>query len=161
MTVVCLRLASKVNGVAKLHGEVSREMWKGVYGAKKAKDVPITHVTNGIHTPTWLDPHARAFWKKECGFDACAPTARNKGWKRAASADPAAFWQMRSTLRGALVRFARERLTRAAERRGEGPIALDEYATILNPAALTIGFARRFATYKRAPLLFTDIERLA
>jgi glycogen phosphorylase len=161
MTVVCLRLASKVNGVAKLHGEVSREMWKGVYGAKKAKDVPITHVTNGIHTPTWLDPHARAFWKRECGFDACAPTPRNKGWKRAASADPAAFWQMRSTLRGALVRFARERLTHAAERRGEGPLALDEYATILNPAALTIGFARRFATYKRAPLLFTDIARLA
>ena len=161
MTVVCLRLASKVNGVAKLHGEVSRAMWQKAYGAKKAKDVPIAHVTNGIHTPTWLDPHARAFWKNECGFDACAPTPRNKGWKRAIDADPAAFWAMRGTLRAGLVRFARERLVRAAERRGEGPLALDEFANALDPAALTIGFARRFATYKRAPLLFTDIERLA
>ncbi|MFM7260675.1 MAG: alpha-glucan family phosphorylase, partial [bacterium] len=63
MTVVCLRLAEKINGVAKLHGEVSREMWKAAYGAKKAKDVPIGHVTNGIHVATWLDPRAAEFWK--------------------------------------------------------------------------------------------------
>ena len=109
MTIVCLRLADRINGVAKLHGEVSRAMWMKAYGAKKAKDVPIGHVTNGIHMATWLDPRAVKFWKDECGFDAIAPTARNRGWKRAASADPAAFWAMRGSLRASVVRFARER----------------------------------------------------
>ena len=161
MTVLCLKLAEKVNGVAKLHGVVSCEMWKSVYGAKKAKDVPIGHVTNGIHVATWLDPRAAEFWRTACGFDPRATTARNKGWKRAEGADPAAFWAMRTTLRTSLVRFARERLARAAERRGEGPMAIDEMLRSMDPNALTIGFARRFATYKRAPLLFTDVDRLA
>ena len=161
MTVVCLRLADKVNGVAKLHGEVSRAMWMKVYGAKKAKDVPITHVTNGVHMSTWMDPRAVQFWKSECGFDACAPTPRNRGWKRAINADPIAFWAMRASLRTSVVRFARERLVRAAQRRGESPSSIEEFANMLDPTVLTIGFARRFATYKRAPLVFTDIDRLA
>jgi glycogen phosphorylase len=161
MTIICLRLASKVNGVAKLHGEVSRAMWQKAFGARKPKDVPIGHVTNGIHTATWLDPKALAFWKSECGFDAVAPTPRNRGWKRAVGADPAAFWAMRASLRAQVVRIARERIARAAQRRGEGPQALDELSRALDPNALTIGFARRFATYKRAPLVFTDIDRLA
>lgn len=161
MTVVCLRLAGRVNGVAKLHGEVSRAMWQKAFGAKKPKDVPIGHVTNGIHTSTWTDPKAVRFWKDACGFDAVAPTPRNRGWKRAITADPAAFWAMRSALRAQVVRFTRERITRAGQRRGESPVALDELSLALDPHALTIGFARRFATYKRAPLVFTDIDRLA
>ena len=161
MTIVCLRLAEKINGVAKLHGEVSRAMWQKAYGAKKPKDVPIGHVTNGIHTATWTDPKAVAFWKDSCGFDALAPVPRNRGWKRAVGADPAAFWAMRASLRAQVVRFARERIARAAQRRGEGPSSLDELSRSLDPNALTIGFARRFATYKRAPLVFTDIDRLA
>lgn len=161
MTIVCLRLADKVNGVAALHGEVSRTMWQRVYGARKPKDVPITHVTNGIHTATWVDPKAIAFWKDACGFDAVAHAPRNRAWKRALTADPAAFWAMRASLRAQVVRFARDRIVRAGERRGEVPAALDELARTLDPQALTIGFARRFATYKRAPLVFTDIDRLA
>ena len=165
MTVLCLRLAVKVNAVAKLHGEVSRQMWKSVYGVKRAKvsatDVPIEHVTNGIHTATWLDPRAKTFWNSACGFDPCANTPRNRGWKRAINADPAAFWQLRATLRGSLVRFARERLARASQRRGEDPSGINASATMLDPDALTIGFARRFATYKRAPLIFHDLARLA
>ena len=161
MTIVCLRLADRVNGVAKLHGEVSRAMWQQAFGAKKAKDVPIGHVTNGIHTATWVDPKAIAFWKDACGFDALAATPRNRGWKRAVNADPVAFWALRSSLRAQVVRFTRDRVVRAAERRGEGPAGLDELSRALDPQALTIGFARRFATYKRAPLLFTDVDRLA
>ncbi|MCE2882740.1 MAG: alpha-glucan family phosphorylase [Planctomycetaceae bacterium] len=161
MTVLCLRLASRVNGVAKLHGEVSRDMWRGAYGVKKAKEVPIGHVTNGVHVGSWLDPRAAAFWKHECGIDAYASTPRNRAWRKAASADPAAFWAMRGMLRASVVRFARERLVRAATRRGDAPMAVEEFAGILDPNALTIGFARRFATYKRAPLVFTDVERLA
>jgi starch phosphorylase len=161
MTIVCLRLADRVNGVAKLHGEVSRAMWQQAFGAKKAKDVPIGHVTNGIHTATWVDPKAIAFWKDACGFDALAATPRNRGWKRAVNADPVAFWALRSSLRAQVVRFTRDRAVRAAERRGEGPAGLDELSRALDPQALTIGFARRFATYKRAPLLFTDVDRLA
>ncbi|MFM7135175.1 MAG: alpha-glucan family phosphorylase, partial [Planctomycetota bacterium] len=161
MTVLCLRLASRINGVARLHGEVSRAMWMEAYGARRAKDVPIGHVTNGVHIPTWLDPRAVRFWNDECGFDPCLASDRNRGWKKAESADPARFWEFRGRLRASLVRFARERVARAAERRGESPDAVDACARLLDPAALTIGFARRFATYKRAPLLFTDVERLA
>jgi len=161
MTIICLRLAEKINGVAKLHGEVSRAMWQKAYGVKKPKDVPIGHVTNGIHTATWVDPKAIAFWKDACGFDAIAPSPRNRGWKRAIGADPAAFWAMRASLRAQVVRFTRGRIMRAAQRRGASPTMLDELAHALDPNALTIGFARRFATYKRAPLVFTDIDRLA
>ena len=161
MTVLCLRLAAKVNGVAKLHGEVSREMWRNAYGAKRAKDVPILHVTNGVHVPTWMDPRAAAFWKRACGIDASAAIPRNRAWTKARKADPADFWAMRASLRASVVRFARERLARAAERRGESPAAIDDCLRMLDPHALTIGFARRFATYKRAPLLFTDVARLA
>ena len=161
MTVLCLRLAEKVNGVAKLHGEVSREMWKSVYGAARAKDVPIAHVTNGVHVPTWIDPKAAAFWRLHAGFDPCAPVADNRGWRRAEKVDPTAWWELRRTLRTQLVRFARERLARAAERRGESPAEVDRASRMLDPDALTIGFARRFATYKRAQLLFHDLDRLA
>ncbi len=161
MTVLCLRLASHVNGVAKLHGEVSREMWKSVYGVKSAKKVPIGHVTNGVHVPTWIDAKARRFWQESCGFDPCAAIPRARGWANATKAPAADFWSMRLSLRHSLVRFVRERLTRAAERRGESPRALEVCANMLDPFALTIGFARRFATYKRAPLIFTDMERLA
>ena len=161
MTVLCLRLAARVNGVAKLHAEVSRAMWKSVYGVKRASAVPITSITNGVHVPTWIDPRAARFWQESCGFDPCAATPRNSGWKRAAQAPIADFWSMRLSLRTALVSFARERLTRASQRRGENPQALEVCANMLDASALTIGFARRFATYKRAPLIFTDIERLA
>ena len=160
MTVLCLRLAAKVNGVAKLHGEVSRAMWTAAYGVKSAAKVPIFSITNGVHLSTWMHPLARDFWRSAAGFDPFAPEPKAPGWKKARVVDRAEFWAMRSALRAQLVAFVRGRLARAVARRGASAFAMDAALSTLNPDALTIGFARRFATYKRAHLLMRDLERL-
>ncbi|MFO0826850.1 MAG: alpha-glucan family phosphorylase [Phycisphaerales bacterium] len=160
MTVLALRLAQHVNGVAALHGRVSREMWKGVYGASDARQVPIGHVTNGVHPRTWIHPQAEAFWRRQIGLDLDEATPSIARWGDAKDADPEAFWALRSSLRHQLVHFIRERLVLAARRRSDGPEAIAEAMSVLREDVLTIGFARRFATYKRAPLLFTDMKRL-
>ncbi len=160
MTAYCLRFASHVNGVSQLHGEVSREMWTSVYGGCAAKDVPITSITNGVHAPSWIDPEAEAFWLKEINLRLDRPTPTTDGWERAVDVDRSRFWVLRSRLRARLVHFVRERLARQALRRGEGAIGVNSAMQVFDPAVLTIGFARRFATYKRAPLIFHDVERL-
>jgi starch phosphorylase len=159
MTVLALRLARRVNGVASLHGEVSREMWKDVY-ACEAADVPIHHITNGVHPGTWMPPLAADFWRREIGLRPGRPGPRGAAWKKAAGVDPTRFWALRGALRARLVQVARERLVAQARRRGEDAAGIERARTALRQDALTIGFARRFATYKRAPLLFHDLSRL-
>ncbi|MSR28702.1 MAG: alpha-glucan family phosphorylase [Phycisphaerales bacterium] len=160
MTVLAMRLAQRVNGVSSLHGEVSREMWRELYGAD-GHSVPIGSITNGVHTKTWIDPDAAHFWREEIGLRLSkqAPTA--SGWRRAESADPRRFWAMRTRLRNRLVHFVRDRMALQRKRRGEGQAAVAATYSLFDENALTIGFARRFATYKRAPLLFHDADRLA
>ena len=160
MTVLALRLAERVNGVSKLHGEVSREMWKDFYGVPAAK-VPIGSITNGVHVKTWIDPDAERFWKDEIALRLTkqAPTAT--GWRHAEEVSPTKFWALRSRLRHRMVHFVRDRLAIQCKRRGEGQGAVAETYSLLDEDVLTIGFARRFATYKRAPLVFHDADRLA
>ncbi len=160
MTVLALRTAEHVNGVAALHGRVSREMWQQVYGVADAAMVPIGHVTNGVHARTWLAPEAEAFWKRAIGLDLDAIERGRDPWAQADKADPAEFWALRRRLRERLVGFIRDRLERQARRRGESPEQVIRARAAFDPDALTIGFARRFATYKRAPLVFRDPERL-
>ena len=160
MTVLALRCAANVNGVAALHGRVSREMWRSVYGAATAKEVPITHVTNGVHPRTWLHPEAEAFWRRQIGLDLDDATPAVSRWADAKDAAPEDFWELRLSLRRQLVQFVRGRLIDAALRRGEGAEGVAEAARTLREDALTLGFARRFATYKRAPLIFRDLRRL-
>ena len=159
MTVLALRLAGHINGVAALHGEVSRNMWAGVYGCEP-NDVPITHVTNGVHPGTWMPPLVADFWRREIGLRPSRSVPRCETWAKATDADHAAFWDMRRTMRSRLVQVVRERLVAQARRRGEDPAGIEVARTALRTDALTIGFARRFATYKRAPLLFHDLDRL-
>ena len=150
MTVLGLKLSRAANGVSELNGMVAREQWHVLYPERAVDDVPIDHVTNGVHLATWTVPIARAFLNEKIG-----------NWKDHAS-DPSfwskfehipdeVLWQYRSELRRGLVAFATKYVKRQSL-----PIVCD-----LDPEALTIGFARRFATYKRAPLLFTDLERVA
>jgi starch phosphorylase len=160
MTVLALRHAEFVNGVAALHGRVSREMWRGVYKTTDAKSVPIGHITNGVHPRTWIHPEAETFWRRQIGLDLDEATTSIGRWSEAKEADPEEFWALRGSLRRQLVHFLRERTARAVQRRGEGPEAISEALSILDPDALTIGFARRFATYKRAPLIFHDLDRI-
>ncbi len=161
MTVLAFRLAKGVNGVAELHGQVSREMWAEAYGVTDPKHVPITHVTNGVHSDTWIDPVAKAFWRKHAGIRLDRLDPVKEIWGPAEKVDRQAFWAMRRQLRARLIQFTRERLVLQAERRGEDPAVVLEQTERLDPDALTLGFARRFATYKRAPLIFTDKDRLA
>jgi len=160
MTVLALRTAEHVNGVAALHGRVSREMWQQVYGVADAAMVPIGHVTNGVHARTWLAPEAETFWKRSIGLDLDTIERGKDPWAAAERADAGEFWAMRAQLRARLVQFIRERLARQARRRGEAPEAVVRASQAFDPNALTIGFARRFATYKRAPLIFREPERL-
>lgn len=160
MTVLALRACRACNGVAALHGEVSRDMWKGIEWGEQAP-VTIGAITNGVHQPTWCHPLAIEFWKRECQVDVAATTTQAQGWERAEAVAPAALWALRTTLRRHLVHDVRERCARAARVRGEGSEGESRAMTLLREDALTIGFARRFATYKRAPLIFTDMDRLA
>ena len=162
MTVLALRFANRVNGVAKLHGEVSRDMWVGAFPElDQPKDVPIGSVTNGVHPGTWMDPAAQAFWSKHIKLDQSMPTPEQPQWKKAAKVDATKAWGLRNQLRARLVRFVRERSVRQAVANGAAPHEVLAAGQVLQEDALTICFARRFATYKRAPLVFRDTRRLA
>lgn len=162
MTVLALNLSGFVNGVSKIHGDVSRTMWQKVYaGAPTVGEVPITSVTNGVHVGTWLDPLAESFWQKEARIrltHSAVPSAHM--WKRAEGVDAAAFWALRRRLRERLIWIVRYRQVLQARRRGAGPAELAAVGKGLDPDVLTIGFARRLAVYKRANLLFSDLKRL-
>lgn len=150
MTPFALRMASFVNGVSALHGEVSRELWHDVWPGRPLGEVPIRHITNGVHARTWLAPGVEALLR-EAGVDfAAAPL--DQGWHRAANIPDADLWGVHRRSKEELLAVARHRFDRQLAR-GGSTFGLD-------PDALTIGFARRFATYKRADLLLSDLERL-
>lgn len=161
MTILALKLTGRANGVAKLHGEVSRDMWKKVFNAADTSGVPIGHVTNGIHTETWLAPEIRPLYAKylKPAFLGAGPML--SFYKNAQKIPDAELWQTRLVLKRKMIRFARQRLIDQALRRGGHPEELALAQVSLSEDALTIGFARRFATYKRAPLIFRDAKRLA
>jgi starch phosphorylase/maltose phosphorylase len=150
MTVLGLRLSRSANGVSKLNGEVARAQWLGLYPGLSVDEVPIGHVTNGIHIPTWIAPAARKLVEEQCGP---LDTRRSETsyWEPLRSLEDEAIWELRTRLRRDLVAFAYDRVSR-----GTLPQAFG-----LDPEALTIGFARRLAPYKRAILIFSDLERAA
>ena len=160
MTALALRLSDHHNGVAKLHGKVSRQMWKKFYGVAKTKDVPIGHVTNGVHPQTWLAPEATPLYDRYLKPDWLDATPTSNPWSKVSKVPADELWAMRSMLRRRLVRFARNHSQQRALRMGAGAKELAQLSDMLDEDALTIGFARRFATYKRAPLIFTDLQRL-
>ncbi len=163
MTVLGLRLSRRANAVSSLHGEVSRDMWTGLYPGKPGDEVPIGHITNGVHVPTWLAPQMFRLYERNLGADWL-----NKGagasasvWEGIDKVDDGELWETHLSLKSRLIEFVRRRAIEQAERRGEPAETLHRLGRVLSPDALTIGFARRFATYKRANLLLKDIERLA
>jgi starch phosphorylase len=161
MTILALRLSAHVNGVSRLHGKVSREMWRGVYGVKSAARVPIGHVTNGIHTQTWLAPEAEPLYQRFLRPRWIGATPKDNWAARATEIPPREFWALRNTLRAKLVNFIRDRLVEQIQRRVGSVEDLTAARDMFDAGTLTIGFARRFATYKRAPLIFRDPGRLA
>ena len=161
MTVLGLKLSRRANAVSALHGEVSRAMWTGLYPAKAEDDIPIGHITNGVHAPSWLAPQMFRLYDRHLGKGWHERSSEAGIWEGIESVDDGELWETHLNLKSRLLRFVRRRLVEQAEHRGEPRNVLQHLEGILSPDALTIGFARRFATYKRAGLILTDIENLA
>jgi starch phosphorylase len=179
MTVLALKLSRAANGVSELHGQVSREMWQSLYPGTPVEKVPIGHITNGIHLLGWMKgtvrkfwrrkltsgggemPEGTAFWSARAGMNWSGTIHDCEFWKK--MLDPEflsdeELWSLRYKLRRELIEFARRRLLLQNSRATQGDYIRFDH--LLNPDALTIGFARRFATYKRAPLIFQQFENI-
>ena len=160
MTVLGLKLSRRANAVSALHGHVSRRMWKNLWSWKVEEDVPIGHITNGVHVPSWLA------WQMQQLYDRIFPDkwfsrmGEPEIWQKIYEVDPGELWETHYALKNLLLQFVRRRTSRQCRRRGESDAAVDMARNVLDPNILTIGFARRFATYKRADLLLSDLDRL-
>jgi len=161
MTVLGLKLSRRANAVSSLHGEVSRAMWRVLYPGKLEEEVPIGHITNGVHVPTWLAPQMFRLYDRHFGTNWHSRSSEPQIWEGIDNVDDGELWETHLNLKARLVDFVRKRAIEQAERRGEPEETLQKLGRTLSPDALTIGFARRFATYKRANLLLADIELLA
>jgi starch phosphorylase len=160
MPVLAFRTSDHYNGVSALHGEVSRKMWQGIWPDLPVHEIPIESITNGVHTASWVNHEMGALYTRYMGPRWLEQPDDPELWQRAREIPDAELWQVHEHRRHRLVTHARRWLRGAAERRGAGREELALADEVLDPQALTIGFARRFATYKRAALLFTDIERV-
>ena len=160
MTALALRLASFRNGVSELHGAVSREMWKGLWPGVPVDEIPIGHVTNGVHFRSWISNEMNQLYDRYLGSHWREKQADPDVWLRVNSIPQEEFWRTHERRRERLVVFARRRLREQLMRRGAPRSAIAIADEVLDPSALTIGFARRFATYKRATLLLRDADRL-
>jgi starch phosphorylase len=158
MTAFSLRLTSAANAVSRLHAETASSSWESVAGR------PIVAITNGVHVPTWLGHPIRELYERQLGSAVTDPLLVSNGegkWRTLRKLGEAALWEVHQRQKTELAYFARRRLREQFARLGEAPGALEELETAFDPEILTLGFARRFATYKRAYLLFYDEERLA
>jgi starch phosphorylase len=161
MTVVGLKLSRRANAVSSLHGEVSRAMWWGLYPEKPQDAVPIGHITNGVHVPSWLAPQMCRLYDRHLGVGWQGKSGAARTWEGIETVDDGELWETHLSLKSRLIEFVRRRAREQADRRNEQQETLQKLSKLLSPDALTIGFARRFATYKRANLILADIERLA
>jgi len=161
MPALALRFTSGRNGVAKLHGETSRRIWNDLWPEVPTDEVPIGHVTNGVHTPTWMAPEIQDLVASELPPDWQKRLDDSEMWQAIKNLDNAALWRVRSDLKRKSVEFLRRRVLYQLRRQEASPTAIHHIEELLDAEILTIGFARRFATYKRATLIFRDIERLA
>jgi starch phosphorylase len=161
MTVLALRLSNVANGVSKLHGSVSRKMWKAIWPELPEAEIPITSITNGIHIHSWVSPDMFQLFDRYLGVVWDGRPSDQNVWKRVDHVPDAELWRTHERRRERLVGFARSRLKQQLKQRGAPPAEVARADEVLDPEALTIGFARRFATYKRGTLLFRNLDRLA
>ena len=159
MAYLAIRGSGAVNGVSRLHGRVSRHLFEPLFPHWPADEVPIGHVTNGVHMPTWDSAAADDFWTKACGKDRWLGMKENLEQDIRRVSD-ASLWQFRTAASQPLIDYARQRLARHYAAAGASPEAVEEARHLFDPNTLTLGFARRFATYKRPNLLLHDPERL-
>ena len=160
MTVLALRRSGQANAVSKLHGDVSRRMWNEVWPEKPLEEVPIGHITNGIHVPSWVSPQLNELLCKYLGPDWIEHQDEPAFWSRVNDIPAQEMWRTHVQLRHKLLSYLREHVRRRWTGGKNDATQVLTGGTLLDPNALTIGFARRFATYKRANLIFQDLDRL-
>src|ERR1022692_214071 len=160
MAYLAIRGSAAINGVSRLHGEVSRRIFQPLFARWAAMEVPVGHVTNGVHSPSWDGPEADELWTRYCGKGRWVGTLESLG-ERIRGASDSAIWQCRTAARRSLIDYARERLSTQLAATGAAADEIDGAKRLFNPEALTLGFARRFGSYKRPNLLLHDPERLA
>ncbi len=161
MTVLALRFAAYANGVSKLHGHVARKMWANLWPGLPVEEVPITHITNGVHTGTWLSSELADLYDEYLGEDDWREEPDlHDAWDNVESIPDEVLWKWHQSLRREALDFLRDRVASQRRRYGASPTEIEAAYKLFNPNALTIGFARRFATYKRANLIFHDLERI-
>ncbi len=161
MTVLGLKLSRRANAVSSLHGEVSRSMWKPLFPGKSEDAVPIGHITNGVHVPSWLAPQMCRLYDRHLGVGWQSHSGSASTWEEIENVNDGELWETHLSLKSQMLDFVRQRACEQARRRDEPDETLNRLIRVLSPDALTIGFARRFATYKRANLLLADMQRLA
>jgi starch phosphorylase len=160
MTVLALRMAHHCNGVSALHGKVSREMWHRIWPDVPVHEIPIESITNGVHTQTWLSDEFSYLYSRYLGSDWTQRPTNYAVWNNIERIPDVELWRSHVRRRDHLVHFARKRLRKQLQDRNASLLDIQRVDEVLDPNALTIGFARRFATYKRATMLFRDPERL-
>ncbi len=161
MTVLAFKLSRYSNSVSSLHGNVSRRMWASLWPWRSEEEIPIGHITNGVHVPTWLATQMRVLYDRVLPNNWFLRTGEPEVWAGFEEVSPGELWETHDALKGRLIVYARNRIVQQAERRGETPETITQMASALDPRALTIGFARRFAPYKRADLIVRDLEMFA
>lgn len=160
MTVLGLKLSRRANAVSNLHGNISRRMWAHLWPWRTEEEIPIGHITNGVHLPSWLA------WQMQQLYDRLFPAGwmnrmgEPEVWQHIHNVDPGELWETHNALKNLLFGFVRRRLSRQSRRRGESDEVVEHARSLLDPNLLTIGFARRFATYKRADLILSDLDRV-
>lgn len=161
MTVLALKLSRHANGVSALHGRVSRRMWQPLYPNRSEEEVPIGHITNGVHVLSWVAPQMHLLYDRHLGTDWFKRQRFPEAWDGIQTIEDAELWETQQVLKARLIDFVRRRLVAQYQRRNESDAIIQRVSQALDLNALTIGFARRFATYKRAGLVMRDVERLA
>ena len=160
MPVLALKLSDHRNGVSELHGQVSRKMWQFLWPKATEEEVPITHITNGVHTGSWIARRMRLLFDRYFGPDWLQHVDDPEMWAQIEEIPDAELWAIRRHLKRKLVTFANERARRAWLSNSVHPVQVIAGGVLLEQYSLTIGFARRFATYKRANLIMRDVDRL-
>lgn len=160
MAMLAMRTARHVNAVSRLHGNVSRAMWRDLWPRVPEGEIPISHVTNGIHPQSWISDDMHDLYDRYLGPRWAEEPGDTQVWSRSAQIPGEELWRTHERRRERLVAFARRRLKEQLRRRGAGVAEVNAASEVLDPQALTLGFARRFATYKRGTLLLSDTARL-
>ncbi|MDO9528169.1 MAG: alpha-glucan family phosphorylase [Syntrophales bacterium] len=161
MSVLALKLCCVSNAVSKLHGEISRKHWRKVWSGFGEDEIPITHITNGVHIQSWIAPELRALYETYIGIDWYAENFDISNWDKVSEIPDALLWQKHMDIKANMIDFLKSRMARDMERQGLTPKLIEKKIESLSPNAMIIGFGRRFATYKRGHLMFSDPERLS